>query len=271
MKKIAMFFTLLVLFVSLCVPAVAAEEGIGYVLDTAYILSEEEVEALDAQAQDISQRYQCGVYIMVLNDYTFYSDETVIDFAAEDIYTQYDLGWGGDKSGLLLLLSMADRDYVLLAYGYGNVAFTNYGKDVLSSEFLDDFGNDDWYSGFSDYLAESQRLLHAARDGNPVDIDSQTSGIGAVTIIVSLGLGCVVALIVCAVMKSGMKSVSSKAEAGDYLVNESVNITVRQDLFTHHTSTRVRINNNNGSGRSGGGSGGTSVRSSGFSSKSGKF
>lgn len=271
MKKLAILFALLVVLSALSASALAAQDMIC-VVDTALLLSAEEIAALDEQAQEVSGQYQCGVYIVILDDYTLYSDEYIIDYAAEEIYDQLGAGVGGDRSGIMLLLSMAERDYTLLAFGYGNTAFTDYGKDVLAEAFLDDFRNDNWYSGFSSYIAESGRMLSLARQGQPVDIGGRAAGNTdtIVAVVISLGLGCVVALIVCSIMRGKMKSVSPGSEAMEYLRSGSVNITIRQDRFTHRTSTRVRINND--SGRSGGGrSGGTTVRSSGFSSKSGKF
>ena len=68
-----------------------------------------------------------------------------------------------DEGGKILadmsVPTMAERDYTLIAYGYGNTAFTDYGKDKLSEVFLDDFGDDNWYSGLSDYLDKSESML----------------------------------------------------------------------------------------------------------------
>ena len=172
--------------------------------------------------------------------------------------------YGEEKSGELLLLSMEERDYALIAYGYGNTAFTDYGKDKLTEKFLDNFKNDDWCGGFQDYLEKSDSMLQSAREGHPFDVDSnpliRLAGIG-----ISLLVGCVAAFVIAVwVSDRMMKSVSAKTEAGAYLTAGSVVITGREDYFTHTTETRTKIEKSSGSG-------GTTVDSDGFSGKSGKF
>ena len=57
------------------------------------------MEEADKQAQ----QHQFGFYIVTIEDYQQYTDGSVQD-AAEYIYTQYGMGVGEDKDGLLLLL-----------------------------------------------------------------------------------------------------------------------------------------------------------------------
>ena len=129
---------------------------------------------------------------------------------------------------------------------------------------VDNFKNDDWYGGFQDYLEKSGSMLQSAREGHPLDVDSnpliRLAGIG-----ISLLVGCVAAFVIAVgVSDRMMKSVSAKTKANAYLIAGSVEITGREDHFTHTTETRTKIEKSSGSG-------GTTVDSDGFSSKSGKF
>lgn len=63
---------------------------------------------------------------------------------------------------------------------------------------------------------------------------------------------------------TGKPDVALKTKADTYLIAGSVEITGREDHFTHTTETRTKIEKSSGSG-------GTTVDSDGFSSKSGKF
>lgn len=268
-KRILSLLTVLLLPAFLSVPAMAAgfeDDQLNFVTDAAEILTDEEWLALDDRAEEISEQYECGVYIIVVDDFTRCpGGDKNIRTAAKTMYQDYTLGYGEEQSGELLVLSMAERDYWLLAYGYGNTAFTDYGKDQLSKIFLDDFGRDDWYGGLSDYLEKSASMLKSARAGKSLDVDSNPlilfAGIG-----ISLLLGCGLALLLCWFLKERlMKSVAVKTEADSYLAAGSVEITNRQDLFTHTTQTRTKIEKDSG------GSGGTTVDSDGFSGKGGKF
>ena len=100
------------------------------------------------------------MYIVTVEDFTDYSDTYYVKGFGEELFSSYDLGLGDDNCGILLILSMAERDYGLVAHGdFANAAFTDYGKDKLSEAFLDDFGDDNWYSGLSDYLDKSESML----------------------------------------------------------------------------------------------------------------
>lgn len=264
MKKILSFLAVLALLTALCVPALAAEPELGCVTDAASLLSDQQWATLEGKAEALSAQYECGIYIITLDDFTDYVNTNDVYEAAKAIYREYSLGWGAEKSGVLLLLSMAERDYSLIAYGYGNTAFTDYGKDQLAKRFLDNFGEDDWYGGFSDYLNKCGSMLSTAREGHPLDVDSnpliRLAGIG-----ISLLVGCAAAFVIAVwVSDRMMKSVSAKTEAGAYLTAGSVEITGREDHFTHTTETRSKIERNSDSG-------GTTIDSDGFSGKSGKF
>lgn len=267
-RRVLSLFALLAMLMTLCAPALAAafeEAELDFVTDAAGILTEEALSELEQRAAEISQRYQCGVYVVVLDDFTSYVSDADAYEAAKAIYQEYKLGFGEERSGELLLLSMAERDYALIAFGYGNTAFTDYGKNVLSDAFLDDFGDDDWYGGFSDYLEESEAMLAAAQSGEPLDVDSGGSVSGAAAFGCSLLPGFALALLITfCVKRVQMHSVAGKTEANAYVLPGSVEITGRQDFFTHTTEVRRKIEqSDSGSG--------TTIDSDGFSGGSGKF
>ena len=120
-RRISTLLATMLLAIFLCVPALAAgfdEAQLNFVTDEAGILSDQEWRSLETRAEEISLKYQCGVYIIVVDDFTDYVyDETVYE-AAKTFYQEYSLGYGEEKSGELLLLSMEERDYTLIAYGY---------------------------------------------------------------------------------------------------------------------------------------------------------
>ncbi len=244
-------------------------EGYAYVSDRAGILDDDDREELEELAQSVTQQYECGVYIVTVDDYFIYSTESVYE-AAKFIYQSDNMGYGDEKSGELLLLSMNDRDYSLIAYGYGNTAFTDYGKEQLEESFLDDFADDDWYEGFSDYINTSAEYLQEARNGNPVDINSvpEPGWVKPLAIVFSALLGFIIALITSGVLKSSMKSVRQQSSADSYVAKNGVKITKRNDQFLHRTVTRHKIEKHSDGG---GGGGGTTVDSGGFSGSSGKF
>lgn len=258
MKKTALLFALLLLLLTL--PAHAAQDF--HVYDEADLLTDDEEAKLTEMAADLSAQYDCGIHLAVVEDYTELSDARGIEAFAEEFYHENLLGFGAERNGILLTLSMAERDYDLCAYGEAaHTAFTDYGKEVLSEEFLDDFGYDDWYSGFYDYVIACGDLLEEAESGTPVDVGSGHMAFGTRLLIIFVP-SLLIALIVCLVFLSQMKTARRRGNAADYVCDGGIHMYIRQDFFTHRTTRRQVIQSS---------SGGTKINSGGFSHRSGKF
>ena len=121
------------------------------VYDYADLLTSEEEAELNTEAQRLTEQYDCGIYILTIDDYQSLSYE--VTRAAETFYSDMNLGVGEERNGTLLMLSMAERDYAIVSYGNkAHETFTDYGKEWMADQFLDAFGYDDWYGGFVDYL-----------------------------------------------------------------------------------------------------------------------
>ena len=240
--------------------AVPGETPLQCVEDYAGILTEEELAELDAMAISASAQYGCGIYVVVLEDYTDFSDVSVYD-AATNLYSDYSYGLGEGDDGIMLLLSMADRDYSLITYGdSANYAFCDYAKNKLSDAFLDNFAEDDWYGGIYDYITVSDEYITMAIAGTPMNEENDPDGgslLVKVGFIVLLPL--LIARIVCMVFRGQMKPVKKQTAAKEYLTC-NVEYTNRSGHFSHTTEIRTPLPKADDF-QSGGG----------FSGKSGKF
>ncbi len=267
MKKHLLALLCAVVAVLAVLPVRAA--GASCVADRAGLLSREELDDLGRRAQDICDAYRCGLYIVTVEDYWDYGS-TPFD-AACNIYRDWGLGAGPDKDGLILMLSMSDRDFATAVYGpWAHSVFTDEVLQHQEPEFLDDFGDNDWYGGFSDFLTTSEGYLKTVRSGGSVNTSRRllTSGRLAAVIVQDLLGGTTVALVICLVIKSGMRSVRKRADAKDYAVSGGEKLSVRSDRFTHTTQTRRVIQTTR---TSGGGGGSRGFSGGGFSGRSGKF
>ena len=292
MKKILPLLLAVLLLAALAVPALAADDEPVrdlqlldeipsdnapaqaklenfYVIDLCGLLSEQETSVLTAMAENVTQEYGCSVHIGILDDmrsYGYYD----IEECAEAFFDSLGLGVGPEHTGILLLMSMADRDYDIDAHGSrAHTAFTDYGKTTISDRFLDNFREDDWYGGFYDYIARCEEMLAQAEAGDPVDVpayvaERNTAGGVLVTVVISL----LIAWIVCSILASSMKSAKKAVDADRYVNPYEMVFTARDDRFTHITTSRTRIERSDSGGS---GHGGTTVSSGGHSHSSGKF
>lgn len=271
-KRIISALVLLVLVVTLA-GSVLADAQLSYVTDTTALLTADECQKLEKKAQAISEQYSCGVYLIIVDNYTEYagSENGMYEFA-KYLYRNYELGLGSDRSGELLVMSMNDRKYGLIAYGsVGNGAFTDYGKECLEDAFTAEFRVDDWMGGFETYLSVSESYLHQYSQGTPFDSTgsrnsgSSRSGFNLSGLVSALFMGALIAAVVCLIQKKKMKTAVLQTNANAYVVPGSVALRLCTDQYTHTTRQVTKISRDNDHG------GGTTVDSDGFSGGSGSF
>ena len=239
------------------------EQGDGtdvkHILDTSNLLSHEEWEELESRAEDISNRQHCGIYFAMVDDYTEYRDGSVFEVTYQ-LYHNNQLGVGDGRDGVIVLLSMEERDYAMFVYGeYAEYAFDEYGQEKLEEKFLGFFEYDDWYGGISHYLDACDEFLTKADEGDPVR-PSYWENILLVT-----GLSCLVSGAVCFWLLRSMKTVRAKDKADTYVSKGGLHLTQQLDQFSHTTVTRTKIQKESSGGSTYSESGG------GGSGRSGKF
>lgn len=275
---------LLVLLAVLTVPALAAgtqserdvvpvntakTSAFPLVTDEADLLTAEQEKKLSSEAESVSKEYQCNVYLYLVQD----MDSNAAKEYAKSVYQKHALGYGTDKSGIMLMMSMEDRDYALIAYGYGNTALTDHGRDVLlDDEVLPQLKEDRYYEGFTTYLSTIKNYFNLARAGKPFDVDTDQAYLAekahktflyklAACILIPL----VITVVFCLISYAKMKTVRPQCAADCYIPEGGCHVTYRDDQFLYQTEARVRIKSDDS------GNGGTTIDSDGFSGSSGKF
>ncbi len=234
------------------------------VMDIADLLTDEEEEVLRGMAQSISDEHQLEVYILTIEDYNIIENSYYIEDAAMKFYTDKNLGYGEERDGVLLMLSMQYRAYSYITYGdRANEIYSDDVKIYIENLFLDDFANDQWYNGFYDFLfytAEENTIGWFAKFARQLDY---------VLLFIVLAGAVIISLALANAQKNKLKSVKKQKGANNYIPNGGIDIRLKEDTYSHTTTSRVRISSSSGGGRSGGG--GRSFSGGGFSGRSGKF
>lgn len=258
---------ILILITIVMVKSVVFANGeLNLVTDQANLLTQDEYTKLSEKAFKISQKYKCDIAIITTEDMVGYDTYEY----AKQLFNNYSMGYGNERSILLLFLSMTERDYALIAHGYGNTVFTDYGKDVMLDDYvLPLLGENEYYGAFATYLSVAEDFLQRAEDGKAFDIQTDPNR-GRLPLPVKLGITfgipILIATVMCEIWRSQMKSAVLARAASNYINAEGLILTNRQDYFLYRTETRRRIER-----QSPGSSGGTTTDSSGTSGRSGKF
>lgn len=252
-----------------------ADGDMEYAVDSAEVLTTDELETLKSKLAQISDENNIDVGVVTVD----YLDGKSAQEFTNDLFEQNKFGKGENRDGILLLVATEDREWAMSTHGSAKEVFNEEGLDYLSGEFLPYLSDDDFYSAFENFADNAQELgtMYVAGDpygegeyvddeNYPVDenIVEEEKGINnEVWIPLSIVMGCAISLIIMMMYKSQLKSVKSESRADDYLID--MKLVKSQDIFLYRTVTRTMRpkNENNSNDFSSGGSGGDYGGSSG--------
>lgn len=238
-------------------------EGRTWVIDQAGLITAEEEKRLNEKCRRLYDTY--GVLVTIV---------TVDDFGGGDI-----LEWQKRvflenpfdvraKDGVMLAISMSERDWGIQTFGDGQRAFNTYGRERIGEIVVESLSEGEYYEAFDDFAELSGDFLKAAEKGKPYSSDHPYRESVPIWIIiaVSFGLSLAVSLIVVTGWKKSMNTQVRQNEAGQYLKSGSFHLTKSSDVFLYHTVNRsAKPKQDNSSG------GGSSSMHSTNSGTSGKF
>ena len=236
------------------------------VVDSAGLLTADQVTALSGRLAQIGEKYRCDVIVATVPSL---GNKTAEEYA-DDFFDYNGYGYGAvpdangttvNGDGVLLLLSMEDRDFAVSTSGYGITAFTDYGIQTdLEEAFIPYLKQNRWYDAFNAYADRCDWLLNTARKGRPYDVGYYLNGF-AVAIAAIAGM--LLAFIPVNSMKRQLTDVQEKSNADEYLTHDSFRLTQNSDLLLGtHTSRSVHVEAERASGGGGGFGGGSSTHTS---------
>ena len=259
-KKIWKVLCLIFLMLSLSVPVYGWSDT-PLLVDGADLLTNSEEKDLLHTLQNISQNQQMDIVVLTVDSLTGMTARNY----ADDFY-DYN---GYEEDGILLLVSMEYRDWYISTTGYGIHAVTDAGIEYMANRFLDDLGDGDYYDAFMTYAELCDAFITQAKNDTPYDVGNMPKGKYpfGFSLLISLGIGLVAALIITGVMAAQLKGVSPQHSAKNYVKQGSLNVTRSQDLFINrhvHRQAKPKQTSSGGgssthtssSGRSHGGGGG---------------
>jgi len=236
-------------------------DALSLLVDEAGLLGAAEAVRLRDRLEKLSAKWKNDIVIVTVDST---GGSTPMDFA--DDWFDYN-GYGRDAraditegDGLLLLVSMDERDWWISTKGYSIYAFTDAGIEFLGKQLTSNGLSDGEYAkAFDDFADWCDRFFGKAAAGKPYDRGSlpKTSTDVALLFILAFGGGLLIALIVTGRMKKQLKTVRKKQAAADYVRPGSLQVAYANEQFLYRNVTRVRVETS-----SSGGGGGSSTHSS---------
>lgn len=223
-----------------CATAFADAEGFSEEYsrfqDPDEILSGDEAEELNEKLDEISHNQDFDVTAALVNSL---GGSSVQDYA-DDLYDMCDFGYGADRDGVLLLVSLEDHDWYISTSGYGITAFTDAGIQYIGEQIKPDLADGNYLDAFEIYADQCDNFITQANSGEPYDVDHMPKEpLSPIWFGISFVVGLGGALIVVGVNKSELKSVGMQQEARNYVRPGSMKVTNSSDFFLYRKVTRT--------------------------------
>lgn len=254
------FFSLLATLVLAlcCAVPVWADDSLPLILDGYALFDDATNAALEQRAQAAGAGHDCNIYFVTTDDI---SDDTAREYA-KWVYTNNDLGYGDEHSGVLFLIALNSRDYVTITYGGGVTAFTDYRIGQIEDEIVPMLSAGSYRLAAETYIDRcGETLDYYETEGKPIDAPDNSGWIKVLIVILA---PLAVAGIVCAIFYAQMKTAHTQSHAAAYMPETGFTLYANQDIYTHTTETRTYSPEKDNSD-----SGGSSTDSDGFGGSSG--
>lgn len=164
-----------------------------------------------------------------------------IESFTEDFYDSMGYGQGEKKSGIMLMVSMKERQWNMCTTGDAIDAFTDAGLDYIGETFITYLSDEKYNKAFTTFARLSDKFLNQAEKGKPYDSGHMPKGsVSPFWIFGDLAIGILIALIWGNVKKAKLKSVKKQVAAQEYTKPGSLRLTMNSDRFVNRTvTTRV--------------------------------
>lgn len=225
-----------------------AVSDVPRVCDGADLLTEGEEAALLSKLDEISVRQRTDV--AVVTAYTL-GGKTPAEYAG-DFYDNNGFGFGDGKDGVLLLVSMEDRDWYILTNGFGNTAVTADGIEYISNSITHYLSNEEYAQAFGTYAELCDEFFAQAQSVEPYGEGNMPKESFNVlfSLCISAALGFAVAFISTGIMRGKLKTVRHQPAASNYIKDGSMNVTECRDLYLYSHISRIPRPKESGSGGS---------------------
>jgi uncharacterized protein len=244
--------------------AAANERQLPRFVDDAGLLSDEQAERLTEKLDEVSERQNLDVIIITVDSLEGY---TATEYA-DDVFDYNGFGMGTNYDGILLLISMEERDWAISTHGYGITVFTDAGQEYMVDNFIGYISDGDYYEGFYKFAELADSFITQAKTGAPYDTNNlPKKPMSPIWILISIAGGVFIALIITGGMRSSLKSVRKQRVATNYIVKTAMSPFANQDLYLYSVVTKTPKPKENQGGSS------THISSSGSThgGSSGKF
>ena len=200
------------------------------VIDQAGFLSAQEKSELEMRIDAIRERYAFDAVIVTVHDI---GDQRA-EVYADDYYDYNGYGIGSNASGALLLQAVNSRDIHISGCGKGISVFSSWKIGSTLDKIIPYLQRDDYFGAYKIFLAQTENYLSALEQDKKYQKVLMYPASAALALLLSL--------ITFFSFRSKHKTVQGRHFAGEYIKQESLRFTLRNDTFISTFTARTRKN-----------------------------
>lgn len=215
-----------------CSMPVLAWNDMPLLVDDADLLTDSEESELLSRLEAVSESGQTDVVVVTIDAL---HGENMQDYA-DDFYDNN----GYAEDGILLLISISDSEWYISTAGFGITAVTDAGREYMAEQFLAELSDRAFFDAFMTYADLCEEFIRQARNGEPYDVGNLPKDPFPLVrnLLVSLGIGLLVAFVITGKMKGELKTVNMEDKAANYVKSGSMKVTRSNELFLYTQMNR---------------------------------
>ena len=232
MKKILSVILAIFLVQALCVTVIAEDvmliaSGDSPLLqDMADLLTDGEEAALRHTLQKISDAYGAEICVVTIPQV-----EGNVESFANTYYDEAGIGYGEDKAGVLLFVSMDPRWVNIVGNGFAAEAIGEGEIESILDAITSDLSNGYYAASFQTFAQECEYYLDGHLNGFPFNY--------GMSLAVALLIGVLAGQLTGKSLKGQLKTVRKQHQAKNYVKSGSMNLTEQEDVFLYSDVQRT--------------------------------
>lgn len=215
-----------------------ADSTHAFVEDDAGLFSDSESEKLNAKLQSVSNKHNINMALFTINQ----TDGTDLDDYTAKLTSEYAL----TPNAVILIINMDPtcREVLIQGHGIGETYVNSSRAQYMTDHMVSDLKHGNYYDAGVYFTKKTDYFL---KHKNPVPKTSTFIISGTAALIIS---GIIVLIMV---RNSGGKDTTT---CNTYMDTSTSKILAKRDIYTHTTTTRTKVESNNGNGGNHGSHGG---------------
>lgn len=233
-------------------------------VDDAGLIGSNVERDLSKRLNDLVETYEIDAVVLTVEDYKTFANSyssSSPEMFVRSYYENNGFGTDAEKSGIILLISMRERDWQIYIQGEARAAVNNYGFTYISERLVAKMGDGDYEEAIIQYVEDLEKFFEEYDNGTPYGEDHRVKEVKRVALYMGIALliALLLAFVVVSVLKSQMNTAKPQIAAKAYVKPGSFVLTDQRDLYLYSNTTRTAIpkESSSSSGRSGGSSSGS--------------